>query len=90
MTDTPMTRRAAQIVASHIEKLILEGALRPDEYLLGERELAARLNVSRPTLRQGIKMLEDKGLIAAEPGGGRRIAPLRQGQIAATGEGQDA
>ncbi|RDW11995.1 FCD domain-containing protein [Paracoccus thiocyanatus] len=67
---------AAQATARHIEDLILEGSLRPGDPLLPEREMALRLNVSRPTLRQGIRLLEDKGLILAEPGGGRRVAPL--------------
>src|SRR5690606_39121654 len=67
---------AAETTARHIEDLILEGSLRPGDSLLAERELALRLNVSRPTLRQGIRMLEDKGLIVAEPGGARRVAPL--------------
>jgi len=67
---------AAEATARHIEDLILEGSLRPGEPLLAEREMAARLSVSRPTLRQGIKMLEDKGLLVAEPGGGRVVAQL--------------
>lgn len=67
---------AATSTARHIEDLILEGSLRPGDPLLPEREMALRLNVSRPTLRQGIKMLEDKGLIVAEPGGGRQVAML--------------
>jgi GntR family transcriptional repressor for pyruvate dehydrogenase complex len=67
---------AAEGTARHIEDLILEGSLRPGEPLLPEREMAARLNVSRPTLRQGIKLLEDKGLLVAEAGGGRVVAPL--------------
>jgi GntR family transcriptional repressor for pyruvate dehydrogenase complex len=67
---------AAESTARHIEDLILEGSLRPGEPLLPEREMAVRLNVSRPTLRQGIKLLEDKGLLVAEPGGGRAVAPL--------------
>jgi GntR family transcriptional repressor for pyruvate dehydrogenase complex len=67
---------AAETTARHIEDLILEGSLRPGEPLLPEREMAVRLNVSRPTLRQGIKMLEDKGLLVGEPGGGRVVAPL--------------
>ena len=66
---------AAEVTARHIEDLILEGSLRPGEPLLPEREMAVRLNVSRPTLRQGIKMLEDKGLLVAEAGG-RVVAPL--------------
>ena len=67
---------AAEATARHIEDLILEGSLRPGEPLLPEREMAVRLSVSRPTLRQGIKMLEDKGLLVAESGGGRVVAPL--------------
>ncbi|MDP5307274.1 FCD domain-containing protein [Paracoccus spongiarum] len=67
---------AAASTARHIEDLILEGSLRPGDPLLPEREMALRLNVSRPTLRQGIRMLEEKGLIVAEPGGGRKVAML--------------
>lgn len=67
---------AAESTARHIEDLILEGSLRPGDPLLPEREMALRLDVSRPTLRQGIRMLEEKGLIEAGPGGGRRIARL--------------
>ncbi len=67
---------AAMNTARHIEDLILEGSLRPGESLLPEREMAARLNVSRPTLRQGMKLLEEKGLLVAEAGGGRVVAPL--------------
>lgn len=67
---------AGESTARHIEDLILEGSLRPGEPLLPEREMALRLNVSRPTLRQGMKMLEEKGLLLAEPGGARVVAPL--------------
>lgn len=67
---------AAESTAQHIESLILEGSLRPGEPLLPEREMATRLNVSRPTLRQGMKILEERGLLAAEPGGARVVAPL--------------
>ncbi len=67
---------AAEATARRIEGLILEGSLLPGEPLLPEREMAVRLEVSRPTLRQGIKMLEDKGLLRAEAGGSRVVAPL--------------
>ncbi|WP_136683049.1 FCD domain-containing protein [Falsirhodobacter xinxiangensis] len=76
MTDTPKTERAAEAVARHIEGLILEGTLRPGEMLLPERELALRLGVSRPTLRDGLKDLEARGLL--EPSG-RGIAVARLG-----------
>ncbi|WP_289016291.1 FCD domain-containing protein [uncultured Methylobacterium sp.] len=70
---------AAEAAASQIEALILEGSLRPGDLLLSERELAGPLNVSRPTLRQGIKMLEDKGLLVTDAAGARRVAPLASG-----------
>ena len=68
--------RAAETVARHIETLILEGSLAPDAALLPERDLAQRLNVSRPTLRDGLKLLEERGLLTAEKGRGMRVAPL--------------
>jgi GntR family transcriptional regulator, transcriptional repressor for pyruvate dehydrogenase complex len=67
---------AAEATAARIEDLILEGSLRPGESLLPEREMAVRLSVSRPTLRQGIKILEDKGLLVADSSGGRMVAAL--------------
>ena len=74
--DSIKGHSAGEATARHIEDLILEGSLRPGESLLPEREMALRLQVSRPTLRQGIKLLEDKGLLVSEGGGGRVIAPL--------------
>lgn len=67
--------RAAAAVARLIEAMILEGSLRPGDALLAERDLAARLNVSRPTLRDGLKLLEEKGLLTPA-GRGLQIAPL--------------
>ncbi|MDQ0449620.1 FCD domain-containing protein [Methylobacterium aerolatum] len=61
--------------ARHLRDLIAEGSLSPGDLLLPERDLAHLLNVSRPTLRQGIKMLEEDGLIVATPAG-RSVAPL--------------
>lgn len=66
----------AETTARRIEDLILEGSLRPGEQLLPEREMAVRLGVSRPTLRQGIRLLEDRGLLVSDSGGGRVVAPL--------------
>ena len=65
----------AESTARHLKDLIAEGTLSPGDLLLPERDLAVQLNVSRPTLRQGIKMLEDDGLIVSTPAG-RSVAPL--------------
>ena len=75
------TERVAEAVARHIETLILEGALAPDQALLPERDLAVRLNVSRPTLRDGLKLLQDRGLLVGEKGRSLRVAPLGRAAI---------
>ncbi|AMB46538.1 MULTISPECIES: FCD domain-containing protein [Methylobacteriaceae] len=66
---------AAESTARHLKDLIREGGISPGDMLLSERDLAQRLDVSRPTLRQGMKILEDQGLLVAAPGG-RAVAPL--------------
>jgi GntR family transcriptional repressor for pyruvate dehydrogenase complex len=67
---------AAEQVARHVADLIREGSLRPGDQLLAERELATRLSVTRPTLRQGVKLLEDRGLLQSQAGGATIVAPL--------------
>lgn len=77
-SKTIRPEKAAHAVMNHIEGLILEGTLRPGERLLPERELALRLDVSRPTLRQALKLLEGRGLLTSVPGKGARVAELGQ------------
>lgn len=61
--------RLSDTIASHIAKLILEGVLRPGERLLAERDLAAKLNVSRPSLREGLDKLVEQGLLKRDSRG---------------------
>jgi GntR family transcriptional repressor for pyruvate dehydrogenase complex len=67
--ETIRPQRIADAIATRIEKLILEGALRPGEKLASERELAQRLEVSRPSLREAIDKLVDRGLLEATRNG---------------------
>ena len=67
--ETIRTQRVSDAIATRIEKLILEGALRPGEKLASERELSQRLDVSRPSLREAIDKLVDRGLLTASRGG---------------------
>lgn len=53
-----------------IERLILEGTLAPGEKLPPERELADHLGVSRVSVRDALRELETRGLIARKPGRG--------------------
>ena len=62
--------RLSDTIASDLEKRILEGSLRAGERLPGERELAAELGVSRPSLREALQKLAQKGLVRTRQGGG--------------------
>lgn len=61
--------KLSDAIAEHLEKLILEGVLRPGEKLLPERELALKLDVSRPSLRDALGKLESRGLLVTGRGG---------------------
>lgn len=66
-------------IADHLEKLILEGVLRPGEKLAAERELSEKLKVSRPSLRDALEILQRKGLIETNKSGtvvAQFLAPL--------------
>ncbi len=67
---------AADTVASRIEMLLLQGVLRSGDRLPGERDLAQRLGVSRPTLRSALKVLEGRRLVVARHGEGTFVAEL--------------
>lgn len=63
-------------VTRQIEKLILRGILRPGERLPAERELAERLGVSRPSLREAVAELQEKGLLTTRAGAGIYVADV--------------
>mgnify|MGYP001826695359 FL=1 len=63
-------------VVRQIEKLILRGILRAGERLPAERELAERLGVSRPSLRDAVSELQDRGLLTSRAGSGIFVADV--------------
>ena len=65
--------RISDAIASTLEQRILEGSLRPGDRLPPERELAAELGVSRPSLREAIQKLASKGMVRSRQGGGTYI-----------------
>ncbi|MBB3769788.1 GntR family transcriptional repressor for pyruvate dehydrogenase complex [Angulomicrobium tetraedrale] len=64
MVERLKTPKLAEAIAGHLERLILEGVLRPGEKLASERDLAERLDVSRPSLRDALAILETRGLLS--------------------------
>lgn len=63
-------------VAHQIEELVIEGVLRAGEQLPGERELAENTGVSRPVVREAIKLLDNRGLLYKKQGGGTYICNI--------------
>ncbi len=51
-----------------IQEMIAAGSLSPGDNLPPQRELAAMLNVSRPSLREALSVLETLGFIEIQPG----------------------
>ncbi|MEB3372395.1 GntR family transcriptional regulator [Saccharopolyspora mangrovi] len=60
-------------VASQIEEAIASGALPVGARLDNEIELAGNLGLSRPTIRQAIGSLVDKGLVVRKRGAGTQV-----------------
>ena len=77
MPFRPVTpEKLSSAVVRQIEELILRGILRPGERLPSERELAERLNVSRPSLREAIAGLQETGLLSTRAGAGVFVADV--------------
>lgn len=68
--------KLSQAVVRQIESLILHGVLRPGERLPAERDLSDRLGVSRPSLREAVAELQERGLLVARAGAGIFVADV--------------
>lgn len=64
-------------LASAIEAAISDGRLASGASLENEIALAARLGISRPTARQALKSLVDRGLLVRRRGVGTQVAPAQ-------------
>lgn len=70
------SEKLSSAVVGQIELLILRGVLHPGERLPAERDLAERLAVSRPSLREALAELEGRGLIERRAGAGIFVAEI--------------
>lgn len=75
--------RIFQDVVEQIQETILAGKLKPGETLPSERDLKTMLQVSRGTLREALRVLEQKGLIEIKlgVGGGAVVQDISYDQI---------
>ena len=67
------TRGGSEQVVAYVRGLIESGALHSGDRLPTERELAARLGVSRPTVRAGLRALATPGVVRSRRGSGTFI-----------------
>lgn len=74
--DGVVTESLAKQIAEQIREAIVDGRLKVDERLPTEAELAARFDVSRPTVREALKRLAAQNLIRSRrgPTGGTFVA----------------
>ncbi|NVK30494.1 MAG: FCD domain-containing protein [Gammaproteobacteria bacterium] len=74
----PSTVTTASSIARRIETLILDGTLPPGKKIPSERQLAERMGVSRPILREAIKELRGRGVVNTEHGRGTFVMGMVQ------------
>jgi GntR family transcriptional repressor for pyruvate dehydrogenase complex len=76
--------KAAEMVAAELRRQIVAGELKPGDKLHAENVLRTRFAISRPTLREALRLLEAESLIAISRGqhGGARVKPIDLGSAA--------
>jgi adenylyltransferase/sulfurtransferase len=73
----------SQAVAGRLSGSLLDGSIKPGDQLPSERELIQQLDISRATLREALKAMEENGLIEARPGVGWFACKLNAENLAA-------
>lgn len=75
--DAPLYRQ----LAAQLRAVIEGGWPGPNKNLPSERELAARFNMSRDTVRKALKLLEEHGVLYVDQGRGTFVAPASVRQM---------
>lgn len=74
-------KRVYEEIVEQIKQLVAEGALKPGDRLISERELADRLQVSRASIREAFSALDMFGILESKPGEGTFIREVPQDSI---------
>jgi len=75
-------KKISEEIVEQIKALISQGQLKPGERVPSERDLAAMLGVSRPSVREAIMVLDAMGLVESRQGGGTYVRSLTEQSIA--------
>src|SRR5215203_671764 len=70
--------KTAELVAGTLRRMVVDGQLKDGDFLPNEAELMAHFGVSRPTLREAVRVLESERLVEVRRGsrtGGRVRVP---------------
>jgi DNA-binding FadR family transcriptional regulator len=70
--------KTAELVAATLRRMIVDGQLKDGDFLPFETELMTHFQVSRPTLREAVRVLESDGLVEVRRGsrtGARVLVP---------------
>lgn len=70
----PAGERTFERIIEYFKAQMVDGTLKPGDRLLSERELAERLGISRPSLREALRTLQMLGLVDIRPGQGSFIS----------------
>src|SRR5690242_3941549 len=75
--------KAYQDVVVQIQEAIIAGSIKPGSQLPAERELKEQFGISRGTLREALRVLEQKGLIEIRTGvaGGSIVREVNSEQL---------
>ncbi|MGH3359446.1 MAG: FadR/GntR family transcriptional regulator [Nocardioidaceae bacterium] len=67
----PLERaKTYELVVRRIKEEIFAGRLRPGDRLPGERQLSEQLQVSRPSVREAVRILQAMQIVSSRPGTG--------------------
>lgn len=75
------TKKISGEIVEQIKKFIADGQLQPGDKLLSERDLAEKLQVSRPSVREALTALEMMGLVEIRAGEGTFLKQFTPGEI---------
>jgi GntR family transcriptional regulator, transcriptional repressor for pyruvate dehydrogenase complex len=79
MSNTVTTKSKAEHVAQRLLDKIIEAGLTPGSSFGTEAQLLEQFDVSRPTLRESLRILESKGVLSLRPGPGGGIMVTKPG-----------